>query len=477
LLGLFGVVAMFATACSIQAPVEVQSRSGGGAVAGDQVAEVPADAGGVTDVAGAQISQPGTNTASAGAKASNVPGQVAQVGSTGKVANTASDVGVTPTEIKVGSLFALSGPVSSISGPILYGVNAYFRDINDKGGINGRKIRMIYYDDGYDAQRGAGLIRRLVEQDKVFVLSVVPSSSSLEAATGYIEQKKIPVIGTSGLVETQFQSPMQFPVGASTVVGTHAGLKFAGDTYHPKSVALIYLDLLAGEFAKKATEGAMPKLGMNSKPCSEQKVPLGQARFDATWANIRNDCGGFPDWVVLAIDPSSAIKAIGDAKTQGFKPNKGWGGGAPLFLDLVRQGVGSYGIGMGASTSYFPPVGKYLQLPAVQNYVTTVKKYSPSGVDVTNPYLEGGFVGAALNVESFRRAGQNPTRAAVLTALNGLENWTIGLTKPLTFKGGNKYANSQLLFAEIRADSAGNLEWQMVSDWIPDPFPGTDIKI
>ena len=88
-----------------------------------------------------------------------------------------------------------------------------------------------------------------------------------------------------------------------------------------------------------------------------------------------------------------------------------------------------------------------------------------------------GADGDARLVESFRRAGQNPTRAAVLNALNGLENWSIGLTKPLTFKGGNKYANNQLLFAEIRADASGNLEWQIVSDFVPDPFPGQDIKL
>jgi ABC-type branched-subunit amino acid transport system substrate-binding protein len=282
------------------------------------------------------------------------------------------------------------------------------------------------------------------------------------------------VIGTSGLVETQFKAPMQFPVGASTVVATHAGLKYINDRFKPRNVAIIYVDLLAGEYARKATEGAASRLGF--QVCSKQKVPLSQPDYGPVWLNVRSDCGDTVDYVLLAIDPSSCIKAITAAKNQRFKPAKGWGGGAPLFLDLVVKGVGAYGIGLGASTSFIPPVGKYLNEPAVKDYVETVRKYSPSGIDITNPYLEGGYVGAALAVEAFKRAGANLTRASVLNILNNLENWTIGLSRPLTFKGGNKYANNSLLMAEI-ADEGGKLQYKIVTDFIVDPWPGQDTSL
>jgi branched-chain amino acid transport system substrate-binding protein len=472
--------ALLTAACSIQAPLEVTSAEDGRTLAGNGQSvgtlapgeTIPLDATGSPIVGGTgqtDTQTGGDQTATGGPRAGN-PSASAPAGGNGG----ATDTGVTGTTVTIGSLFALSGPVSSISAPILHGVNAYFRDTNAKGGVFGRKIELKYYDDGYDPQRGAGLIRRLVEQDKVFVLSVVPSSSSLEAATDYIESKKIPVIGTSGLVETQFRAPMQFPVGASTVTSTHVGLKYVKDRFNPQNIALIYVDLLAGEYAKYATEQTAKRL--NIDVCSEQRVPLSQPDYGPVWLNIRNDCGGSVDYVLLAIDPSSAIKAITAAKNQRFKPNKGWGGGAPLFLDLVVRGVGQYGIGLGATTSYLPPVGKYLENPAVQQYVQTVGKYAPSGVDIKNPYLEGGYVGAALTVDAIRRAGPNLTRAGVLEVLNSLENWTIGLSQPLTFKGGDKYANTNLLSAEIQ-EVNGELQYVIVSDFISDPWRGQDTEL
>jgi ABC-type branched-subunit amino acid transport system substrate-binding protein len=176
---------------------------------------------------------------------------------------------------------------------------------------------------------------------------------------------------------------------------------------------------------------------------------------------------GRPDFVIFAIDPTNTIKAMNSARDKGFKPRKGWGGGQPLFLNLVAQHQWARSTGLFAGSSYYPPqIGNN---PAVQDYVATVQRYYGSSVDVTNPFLEGGYAGAAMSVDIFRRAGSCLTRDKVIQVANSLSNYSpAGLTRPLTFKSGDHYANTSYLIAQVQSNGA----WKVVSDWIVDPTPG-----
>jgi branched-chain amino acid transport system substrate-binding protein len=465
-------VAVVASACSIQAP-DIQ-LVGNGSAPGGTVALPSAAA------AGKGFSFNGQTVGGGTVGGKNFANDTSCVGKS-------TDTGVTANEIKLGSTFAISGPVSNISGPIFKGVQAYFNKVNAQGGLFGRKIKLVYYDDGWDAQKGKSKIKTLVESDKVFVLTTVPSSNGLDAAKSYLEARQIPVFGTSGLIETQFRSPMQWPIGTSSRSIARIGVHDIVNRLHVKNAAIIWLDLLAGAEARDAFEKEAKKIGLPI--VADRRVSLSDNDYGPVWADIKNQArrngvaDGIPDFVSLAIDPTSAIKALQAAQNLGFKPKVGWGGGAPLFLKLMLDNTGGYAAQnhLLASTSYTPPLPAFENLPAVQDYESTVHTYYPDA-DLLNPYLEGGFAGAALTVEILRRSGSCLTRARTIEVANSISNYSAaGLTQPLTYgpfgQGGSHYGNLYIIGVEATPKSGTTGEWRAITDigsngWTKDATPG-----
>jgi branched-chain amino acid transport system substrate-binding protein len=115
------------------------------------------------------------------------------------VASDAKPVpGVSAAEIKIGNLMPYSGPASGYS--LLGKVEeAYFKKINDEGGINGRKITFISYDDAFSPPKSVEQTRKLVESDEVFAIFSSPGTASNTATMKYLNQKKVPqIFVTSG---------------------------------------------------------------------------------------------------------------------------------------------------------------------------------------------------------------------------------------------------------------------------------------
>src|ERR1700754_1012437 len=107
------------------------------------------------------------------------------------VAQKKYDTGATDSEIKIGNTIPYSGPASAY-GIIGKTMSAYFRMINDQGGINGRKIDFISYDDAYSPPKTVEQVRKLVESDEVFLVFAPLGTPSNAAIQKYMNQKKVP---------------------------------------------------------------------------------------------------------------------------------------------------------------------------------------------------------------------------------------------------------------------------------------------
>ena len=142
-----------------------------------------------------------------------------------------TDRGISGNSIKLGATIVSSGIGASFLGPVRIGINAVKDRINRSGGICGRQLSVKLVDDGWDAQRGYGYIRNLVEGDKIFALAVDPSSEGLRIASneGYFAKTQTPVVGTDGMLNSQYVDPWVWPVAASTVSTMHI---MAYDAYH-----------------------------------------------------------------------------------------------------------------------------------------------------------------------------------------------------------------------------------------------------
>src|SRR6201994_1793176 len=127
----------------------------------------------------------------------------------GALAQKKYDTGATDTEIKIGNIMPYSGPASA------YGVigkteEAYFKMINDKGGINGRKIVYVTYDDGYSPPKAVEQVRKLVESDEVLAVFNPLGTPSNTAIQKYLNAKKIPQLFVA-TGATKWNDPKNFP--------------------------------------------------------------------------------------------------------------------------------------------------------------------------------------------------------------------------------------------------------------------------
>jgi branched-chain amino acid transport system substrate-binding protein len=117
--------------------------------------------------------------------------------------------GVTASEIKIGNINPYSGPASAY-GSIGKTIGAYFKKVNDEGGINGRKITYITYDDGYSPPRTVEMARKLVEQDQVLLIFQALGTPGNSAIQKYMNQRKVPHLFVSSGA-TKFGDPKNFP--------------------------------------------------------------------------------------------------------------------------------------------------------------------------------------------------------------------------------------------------------------------------
>src|SRR5262245_32796628 len=117
--------------------------------------------------------------------------------------------GVTPTEIKVGNTMPYSGPISAV-GTFGKSIGAYFKMINDQGGINGRKITFISYDDALSPPRTVEMVRKLVEQDQVALVFAPVGTATNSAIHRYMNQMKVPHLFV-GSGASKWNDPKNFP--------------------------------------------------------------------------------------------------------------------------------------------------------------------------------------------------------------------------------------------------------------------------
>ncbi|MBI4628280.1 MAG: ABC transporter substrate-binding protein, partial [Candidatus Rokubacteria bacterium] len=139
--------------------------------------------------------------------------------------------GVTDAEILLGGSNSFSGPLAFTGEQMTkYGIDLYFKVVNDAGGIHGRRIRTVYYDDGYKPQEAVANTKKLVEQDRVFAIIAPQGSPPVVATLGYLEEQKV---------------PMLFPYQSSPVT---RGKKyvFQGMTVSDRS-SVMMIDYLAGQ--------------------------------------------------------------------------------------------------------------------------------------------------------------------------------------------------------------------------------------
>ena len=359
--------------------------------------------------------------------------------------------GVTDTEILVGCSNSFSGPLAfSGEQATKFGVDLYFKALNDAGGVAGRKLRTIYYDDGYRPQDAAANTKKLVEQDKVFAIIAPQGTPAVVATLDYLEENKV---------------PMLFPFQGSPVTRGKK-LVFNGMLLYDRQ-AKIMVDYLAGprkytkfatlyqddEYGKAFLNTFEKELGRhNLKMVASEPVKRGVNDVSAQIAKLQ---AAKPEVTFLVLTPGPGAQALKERQKIGWNDTVMVSSG-PLTDERYLALAGDASEGVEGLSLWPDPVSS--DLPALKRYREQMQKYFPK--NEPNRYSLSGYFAGLLFGEGAKRAGKNLTRESLVSALESIKGFESGILPPLTI-GPDHETQKQGFWVRVEKG-----KFKQLTDWL-----------
>jgi branched-chain amino acid transport system substrate-binding protein len=336
--------------------------------------------------------------------------------------------GVTDKEIVIGSCSALEGPSHFLGTETVAGAKAYFAMINDAGGVDGRKLKLLAYDDSYDPAKTEACFNRLLEQ-KVFALGFFVGTPTAVKYLPMAESNKIPLVGLFTGAQTLYVPLRHWVINvrASYFDETREQIDGMWGTLGYKKIGVIYPEDAFGAAVLEGVKAALKAHGAE---------PIAVASYQRQTAQV----GGAID-TVKAANPE-AVVVVGPSNTVApiLKQShaRSW---KPLFLtvsfvgtDELIQEAGSDAEGM-LITQVVPPY--YLtEFKTVALYRHTLAKFFPTAQP--NFVSLEGFVDAMVLVEGLKRAGKDLTREGLIRGIESIHELDLGLGPQLKLDYGPK---------------------------------------
>ena len=367
--------------------------------------------------------------------------------------------GVTPTEIKVGGIFPFSGPASSI-GLVGRGVLAYVQSINDRGGINGRKINYIAYDDAYSPPKAVEHARKLVEADEVaFIFSQLGTLGNTATAK-YLKSKGVPTIAiVSG--SNKFTDVANFPLTTTSLVSfdTEGRIyaKFLNRTLPDAKYAILYQnddlgkdyvnafkELLKSDFDRKVVAAAYEI----SDPTIESQI-----------VNLKSSGAGA---LLVAGTPKFAAQAIRKAHELGWKPM--------ILLNYPSSSVGatlkpagldvSTGVIVGTVTMD-PADSQWDQNEGMKNFRAFVDKYMP-GIDIADTNYLFGYTQGMLLEQLIKQCGDDLSRENIIKQARSFHDLVLPTVLPgIRINTSNKI---NMNYTQMRLQRWTGTHWDLFNE-------------
>ncbi len=330
----------------------------------------------------------------------------------------AADPGITDSSIKIGSSYPFSGPASAYSA-IPKALNGYFKKVNEAGGIDGRKIEFVTYDDGYEPQRALTNARKLVEQDKVFALFNPLGTANNVAMREYLNQRKVPqlFVATGATLFGSEQAKYPFTGGFQPTYRTEAKVyaQYLKAEKPSAKVAVLYQndgfgkDLL-GAFTEGIQGSGVTVIARESyEPTDPTVAP-----------QVKKLAGSGADVFLNISTPKAGAQAIGAVAQSGWKPLHILNNVAASKEQVLKPVGLQYAQGI-VTAAYFktPEDPQFANDEAMKGYKADIAKYAPDADPLDTYSVYGWIVGEVL-VETVKKMSA-PTRQALLDASHQLD--------------------------------------------------------
>ena len=355
--------------------------------------------------------------------------------------------GVSADEIRLGSSLALSGHASFLGTQTLHGALCYILAINDAGGVHGRRIKVISYDDGYDPPRCLENTQKLIVEDQVFALFCYVGTPTSVKIMPLVQEARIPLVGLftgAQILRTPFQRYI-VNIRASYYQETGAVVKKLVESVGLKKFAVFYQHDDYGFDGLTGTQIALKRYGLT--PVATGSYLRGSLEVEQALEQILPS-GAEVVIMIGTYDPCAQFIRV--ARSRGFHPIfhcVSFVGGDELVKKLGRDGEGVI------ITQVVPPPTETLLLDAAEEYTQLLAHYYPE--DKPNYVGFEGYLNARVMVEGLKRAGPDLTRENFINAIETIENYSLGIANPLNFNAQDHQGLEKVYFTQIRG---GKLE-------------------
>ena len=336
--------------------------------------------------------------------------------------------GITDAEIKIGQSFPYSGPASGY-GAIARAEAAYFKMINEKGGINGRKLNLISLDDGYSAPKTVELTRRLIEEDRVaFIFQTFGGFTNL-AIRPYLNENKVPqLFGAAGA--DQLDDPQHFPwtVGFNPATSTE-GRIYAKHILATKPDAKIGVLYQNDQLGKTFLAGVRDALGDQNAGMLVKEVSyeVAEPTVDSQVVTLQ---GAGVDALIIAATSKAAAQAIRKVYDIGWTPDRYLFFGAASIAGTLKPAGLEKSKGL-VTAGYFkdPTVPTWQDDPGFKEWTAFATKYM-SPTDVREAFAVYGFTAAATMVHVLEQCGDDLSRENILRQALAIKDLELPMLLP-----------------------------------------------
>ena len=365
----------------------------------------------------------------------------------------AAEPGITASEVTLGMWTPLTGPTSLLGVSERDAIEIAIEEVNAAGGVNGRKIKLIAYDDAGSPQEALTSVRRLIDQDGVFALIAGSTSGSTLPVVPLINRSKIPFVSSISS-NRKLLDPFShyiFRVYANELAHADGIVKYAL-AQGMKKPAIIYNSNDYGVGGEEEVSALLDK----------EKLPLvAKERYNQTDQDfsaqlIRIKESGADSMFIWAFAAEAGI-IVRQARELGIAiPIYGGAGiGTPLFTKTVGA------LGKGIVAAYVvPKLPDSSDDPAIVHYRDALKKRYPGSLPPGRPneYDLGGYAALKIFAAGLAKAGDTPTRESLIAGIETLKNVDLGVVFPVTYSATKHEGTDQTSL--LRVSDKG--EWEII---------------
>jgi branched-chain amino acid transport system substrate-binding protein len=367
-----------------------------------------------------------------------------------------AETGVSDTEIRIGMWTPLSGPVAFLGQSARDAVRLWAKEVNDKGGVHGRKINFIFYDDAGSPQEAQTVIRRLIDQDQVFMLISGSVSGSTLPVRQVITREKVPFVSSissnvnlmkpfSRYIFRIYANEDSQALGMVDWMMEHEKLKRPAIIYNSNDYGVGGFQIFQERLKEKYAIA----------PAAAERYNPGDQDFSAQLLRIK---GANPDGLLIYAFAQEAGIIVRQAKELGIAIKLFGGGGTST--PLLQRGAGEAAVGF-VSVLVVPDIPESSQMPGIAAYRDKLKaNLYPDGFPPGRPseYDLAGYAAGKMTEKALEQVGKNLSREAFIDALEGLKDFDSGVTFPITYSKESHEGTRQVDIIRVKPD----LKWESV---------------